>query len=448
MSKQTIFKTTLWASATSAFLFASQVTCLASASSASGNEALLASLNPVDPTAFGKKKGVRVKMRVQGDSVDLPYEEEFFARKDVSEGPSDSQLIYAEGKRVASPVDGDFSFYSFRRGSMRTADSVSVYGNLRVTSDLFQNDLRDVIELYPSNAKVRTAAINYLDNTSTMPLFFFVKGEEMENAYYTRFQADDGTNYRMMDLGWYRPTSTTREYTAQQPDIVWHEAGHALVDAARPDLFSDDPKAGAYHEAWGDTNAMFTLLTYESARKKLIFDVRGDLHQPNFLRSMAEEFGLSVLGTRTGLRDLDEDVKDDGYVGEVHDKSRVLAGAVYDIVVKAYEDQTRVNGVKPSKALEEVADYLRNKWVYTLTQVDATPSFTEIGKILRDALGDHASGKGYGLPWGAYVDEEFTKRDINLDDTPDPWDWSLFKGRNWFAHTTNAKKKMLLYKGS
>lgn len=249
MSKQTIFKTTLWGSATSAFLFASQVTCLTSASSASGNEALLASLNPVDPTAFGKEKGVRVKMRVQGDSVNLPYEEEFFARKDVSEGPSDSQLIYAEGKRVASPVDGDFSFYSFRRGSMRTADSVSVYGNLRVTSDLFQNDLRDVIELYPSNAKVRTAAINYLDNTSTMPLFFFVKGEEMENAYYTRFQADDGTNYRMMDLGWYRPTSTTREYTAQQPDIVWHEAGHALVDAARPDLFSDDPKAGAYHEA-------------------------------------------------------------------------------------------------------------------------------------------------------------------------------------------------------
>ena len=369
MLKKTIFKTTLWASATAVFMLTSSASCYASASSASGSGGLLESLNPVETTAFGKKKGVKIKMRVQGPSVDLPYEEQFFPRRDVTEGPSDSQLIYADRKRVASSDNGDFSFYSFRRGSVRTADSVSVYGNLRVTSDLFQNDLRDVIRLHPSDAKVRRAAINYLDSTSTMPLFYFVKGEEMENAYYTRFQADDGTRYRMMDLGWYRPTVTRREYTAQQPDIVWHEAGHALVDAARPDLFSDSPKAGAYHEAWGDTNAMFTLLTHESARKKLIFDVRGDLHQPNFLRSMAEEFGKSVLGTNTGLRDLDEDVKDNGFVGEVHDKSRVLAGAVYDIVAKAYEDQMRVNGVLPSKALGEVADYLRTQWVYTLTLV-------------------------------------------------------------------------------
>ena len=448
MSKQIIFKTILGASAIAAFMLSSGGACFASESSAAGNKELLDSLNPVDANAFGKYKGVMVKMRVQGDSVDLPYVEEFFARSDVSDGPSDSQLIYADSKRIASPVNGDFSFYSYRRGSINTADSVSVYGNLRVTSNLFQNDLRDVIGLYPSNAKVRTAARNYLENTSTMPLFFFAKGEEMENAYYTRFQADNGTNYRMMDLGWYRPTSSTREYTAQQPDIVWHEAGHALVDAARPDLFSNDPKAGAYHEAWGDTNAMFTLLTYESARKKLIFDVRGDLHQRNFLRSMSEEFGLSVLGTRTGLRDLDEDVKDDGLVGEVHDKSRVLAGAVYDIVVKAYEDQTRVNGVLPANALGEVADYLRTRWVYTLTQVDSTPSFTEIGTLLKEALPENEVGKGYGLPWASYVEEEFKKRDIVLDETPDPWDWSLFKGRNWFAHTTNAKKKMSLYNGS
>lgn len=447
MSKKTTFKATLRASATVAFMLTSGLPCFASASAVS-DQALLESLNPVDPTAFGKKKGVQIKMRVQGASVELPHEEEFFARSDVNEGPSDDQLIYAASKRSASPVNGDFSFYSFTKGRMRAADSVSVYGNLRVTSDLFQNDLRDLISLYPNNEKVRTVAKSYLDNTSRMPLFFFVKGEEMENAYYTRFQAEDGTNYRMMNLGWYRPTSSTREYTAQQPDIVWHEAGHALVDAARPDLFSNDPKAGAYHEAWGDTNAMFTLLSHESARKKLIFDVRGDLHQPNFLRSMAEEFGLSVLGTRTGLRDLDKDVKDDGFVGEVHDKSRVLAGAIYDIVVKAYEDRTKINGIMPVKALGDVADYLRTQWVYTLTQVDSTPSFTEIGTILKGALLEHEAGKGYGLPWASYVDAEFTKRDIVLDGTSDPWDWSMVRGKNWSAHTEKAKKKMVSYKAS
>ncbi len=445
MSKQTVFKTTLWASAIAAFMLTSGTSCFATSSS---TEEFLSNLNPVNSATFGKRKGAKIKMRVQGSSVDLPYEEEFFPRGDVSEGPSDSQLIYADSKRVASSVNGDFSFYSFQQGSMRAADSVSVYGNLRATSDLFQSDLRDVIRLYPSDSKVREAATNYWVSTSSMPLFYFTKGNEMENAYYTRFEAEDGTPYRLMNLGWYRPTSTTKEYTAQQPDIVWHEAGHSLVDAARPDLFSDDSKAGAYHEAWGDTNAMFTLLTYESARKKLIFDVRGDLHQRNFLRSMAEEFGQSVLGTNTGLRDLDDDVKDDGFEGEVHDKSRVLAGAVYDIVVKAYEDQTRVNGVLPAKALGEVADYLRTRWVYTLTQVDSTPSFTEIGTILKDALREHEVGKGYGLPWMSYVEEEFAKRNISLDGTPDPWDWSVFKGRNWFSHTESAKKKMLLFKTS
>ncbi|HBN22104.1 MAG TPA: hypothetical protein DD412_02555, partial [Holosporales bacterium] len=83
-----------------------------------------------------------------------------------------------------------------------------------------------------------------------------------------------------------------------------------------------------------------------------------------------------------------------------------------------------------------------------ISLVDSTPSFTEIGTILRDALPDYEVGKGYGLPWATYVEEEFSKRYIVLDDTPDPWDWSAFSGRNWLAHTANAKKKMLLYKGS
>lgn len=439
MSKKIIFKKTLWASATVALMVTSAASCFASA--LPSNEILLNALNPVDDAAFGKGKGVKVTMRVQGESVGLPFEDQFFARSDISDGPSDSQLRIIGNTRRATSKTGDYSGYPFRRNQLSVADSISVYGNLRLTYDLFQSDLMDVIRLYPDDKKVRQAASTYLTSTTDMPLYYFVKGEEMENAYYTRFEGTDGNTYRLMNLGWYR-LGSKKEYTAQQPDIIWHEAGHSLVDAARPDLFSDSPQAGAYHEAWGDTNAMFTLLTHGGARKRLIFDVSANLHQNNFLRSMAEEFGKSVLGSDTGLRDLDDDVKDEGASGEVHDKSRVLAGAVYDIVVKAYNDRKRVAGVMPEKVLGEVADILRAQWVYTLTQVDGTPSFTEIGTLLRDALPNNKEEEGYGLPWKTYVEEEFKKRDIVLDGTPDPWEWKSLSGKNWSAHTEKAKGKM------
>lgn len=403
----------------------------ASFSALSGD--LLQDLKTIDRAAFGPGKGTVLKMRVQDSTVDLPMENVFIARNDVSTGPSDAQFIYAEGRRQAIPIDGNFTDYNLYPNRLTTADSISVYGNLRVGSDLFQNDLIGLLEQYPTDLNLLQSAGNYVQNTHGMPLYYYAKGSEMANAYYTRF-THEGTNYRLMNLGYYAGADGVEEYTAQQPDIIWHELGHAMVDAARPDLFNGTPQAGAFHEAWGDTNAMFTLLSRGGVRERVLYDTRGDLHQDNFVANVAEKFGRSVLNSAEGLRDLDDDVKDEASSSEVHDKSRVLAGVVYDVVVKAYDDHKRMAGSVPAQALKEVADFARSKWVYTLTQVDDVPSFTDIGTLWSAALPEAESSRGYTLPWKSYVREEFSKRGVVFDGEPDPWDWSAFLGKIMACH--------------
>lgn len=393
---------------------------------ASGDD-LFNQLGTSDPAAFGPGKGVTGIARVQDSLVTIPNEQVFLKRSDVSKGPTDSQLIYADSERSAELKNGTFACGPLYGDRLTEADSVSVYLNLRVGMDLFQSDLRSLLEQYAGDAKLKRAASNYNTNTKTKPLFYFVKGKEMENAYYSRSLVG-GTEYRVMVLGYYLNRGRY-EYTAQQPDIIWHELGHSLVDAAREDLFSGSPVAGAFHEAWGDTNAMFTLLKRPGVKEKVLYDVRGDLHQRNnFLSQVAEKFGRSVMKSGNGLRNLDDDVKDGATMEEVHDKSRVLAGAVYDTMVKAYEDLARRFGYAPVDALANASDYLRTSWVYTLTQIDSSPSFTEIGTIWKNSLPQGDEKSGFGLPWKSYVDQTFNARGIVLDGTPDPWDWNSVHG--------------------
>ena len=66
MSKPTIFKATLWASATAAFMLTTP--CFVSASSLSVDEELLASLNPVDPSIRPEPWCKNLDMNREGES--------------------------------------------------------------------------------------------------------------------------------------------------------------------------------------------------------------------------------------------------------------------------------------------------------------------------------------------------------------------------------------------
>lgn len=392
------------------------------------DEDLIRSLQTYKPG----QKGILTWMRLQDSSVSLAPKKVWFSQ-DVNPGPSDSQFIYGDDTRSSYSDSGDYTHLQLSNEILGTADSVSVYANLRYSSNLFQRDVSDLLRRYPGDAKLREAAFTYTQSTYDSPLIYYLKGEEMENAYYTRFDYQYST-YRMMVFGYYYPEkSWTYHYTARQPDIVWHELGHALVDGVRPDLYSDSVQAGALHEAWGDTNALFTVLSFDEARQQVLADTRGDLHQENFVAHMAERFGQSVLNKDNGLRDLDDDVRVGDVSNEVHDLSRVLSGIVYDINVNAYKDHV-YRGSLPSQSLGETSHFLRRQWVYTLTQVDSTPSFTEIGTTLLKAVSKASKNQeGYVLPWESYVTEAFKERGITLDESPDPWEWDKIGGQTWFS---------------
>lgn len=414
-------------------LAVSNFSTTANASAFPTDEVLLFNLNP---NSTGKSTSF--PMRLQDSSVKEVKNMHIYFANDTTEGPSDSQFIYGDMGRDIFEESGDYTDYSLKKFRLTAADSGSMYANLRYTSDLLQRDLSNLIELYPEDEKVRNAANSYINMTTNATkdgsaLYYYIKGEEMENAYYTRFKAEDGFTYRLMVMGYYE-AQNKMHYTAQHPDIVWHEAGHALLDAMRPDLFSDSIKAGVLHEACGDTNSFFTILSYESLRHQVLADTQGDLKKPNFVAHMAERFGSSVLYADNGLRDLDDDVNVGDVNYQVHDLSRVLSGAIYDIVIKAFNDQRRVSREAHSDILGDVSKFLRTHWIYTTTQISADPSFTEIGTTLQNSLPQNVAVNGHNLPWQSYVTEAFTDaRDITLDGTPDPYDWDNLEGQDWFA---------------
>lgn len=396
------------------------------------DEVLLLDLN-----SYKAGEGSTFPMRLQDSTVDSVDNMEIFFPSNVTNGPTDSQFIYGDKYRDIFEKNGDYTVYDLKRNRLSSSDSASMYANLRYTSNLLQGDLSNLISEYDGNQKVRESAHSFIQMTTNetkdgSALYYYIKGEQMENAYYTRFVGEDGFTYRLMVMGYYY-AGKKWHYTAQHPDIVWHEAGHALLDAIRPDLFSDSVKAGAFHEAWGDTNSFFTILSFGQLREQVLADTKGDLHNPNFIAHMAERFGSSVLYANNGLRDLDDNKKVSDVEYQVHDLSRVLSGAIYDINVKAYEDLVRVYG-QPADSLGKVSGFLRNKWIFTTTQISADPSFTEIGTTLLNALPQSDANNGFNLPWQSYVTEEFTTvRKITLDDTPDPYDWDSIEGQDWFA---------------
>jgi hypothetical protein len=92
------------------------------------------------------------------------------------------------------------------------------------------------------------------------------------------------------------------EYTANgkttfagaSTDVVAHEAGHALLDAIRPDLWDAHLfEVEAFHEAFGDCTALLTALADRPTRQKVL-EVAPDLAGPNFLEALLEDLADGV----------------------------------------------------------------------------------------------------------------------------------------------------------
>lgn len=105
------------------------------------------------------------------------------------------------------------------------------------------------------------------------------------NAFYTR----TGLEF------FHRTVAGVEVFSAQSPEIVRHELGHAVLDALRPQLWNAAMhEADGAHEAVGDISALLTALQFESLRVTVLTETQGNLELSSQLSRMAEQLGWAI----------------------------------------------------------------------------------------------------------------------------------------------------------
>lgn len=167
------------------------------------------------------------------------------------------------------------------------------------------------------------------------------------NAYYDRSSLKF-----FYDLD---PVTRKTVYAADSIDVVAHELGHALLDIMRPDLWNTQAlEIFAFHEAFGDINAMATVMRSDTILSHVLTETGGDLMKSNTLSRLAEELGNAIYhiapeGRVYGyLRDatvvfnyvnpnkLPQQANDNQLCAEPHSFGRIFAGCWYEIVAKIF----------------------------------------------------------------------------------------------------------------
>ncbi|HLM03443.1 MAG TPA: M36 family metallopeptidase, partial [Pyrinomonadaceae bacterium] len=133
-------------------------------------------------------------------------------------------------------------------------------------------------------------------------------------------------------------------------DVVAHEAGHALLDTIRPDLWTSTlTEPNAFHEAFGDCMAILTALFDQETRVALLAE-SPNLGTANFVEAAAEDLSDAVrraisanhpaAAPRHALNDfkwqlpttLPTNGPPDVLISEIHSFGRVFSGCFYDVI--------------------------------------------------------------------------------------------------------------------
>jgi hypothetical protein len=109
-------------------------------------------------------------------------------------------------------------------------------------------------------------------------------------------QALNATYTRRFGLRYYQQTvRNVAVYAAESPDVVWHELGHAVLDAFRPQLFdAASLEVDAFHESFGDMSSILVSLQIDALREKLLREVPGRLNTNSRLSRVAEQLGWGI----------------------------------------------------------------------------------------------------------------------------------------------------------
>lgn len=180
--------------------------------------------------------------------------------------------------------------------------------------------------------------------TNPKSLNLIQDGGAVLNAFYDR----DSLSF------FHHTTGAKTTFSGASTDVVAHEAGHAFLDALRPDLFdSNVTEHGAFHEAFGDCMAILVAL-FDRATRTVLLSASPNLGQANFVEGTAEDLSDGVkraLGAnhpaskpRRALNQfqfalpttLPTNAPPDVLTSEIHSFGRVFSGCFYDTIRNSF----------------------------------------------------------------------------------------------------------------
>lgn len=237
------------------------------------------------------------------------------------------------------------------------------------------------------------------------------------NAYY------DGKNLKFFyDMG----SNRKMVFAANSTDAVSHELGHGLLDSLRPDLWDvQSLEAWGFHEAFGDINAMLTLMQFDIVLDKMLQETGGDIKLSNTVSRISEELGNAVFDKTGGrgvlkygaLRDAVNDFKYEKpetlppkaepskLSANAHSFSRVFTGAWYDMFAAIYTVELKNKNNK--EALKTARDIAAN---YLLRAICLTPKTIKFYEAMAKSI--LIIDKESNSVYSSIIRDVFEKRNI------------------------------------
>jgi hypothetical protein len=239
------------------------------------------------------------------------------------------------------------------------------------------------------------------------------------NAFYDRKRG--GQPERLSFF--HEKVGTKTYFSGASTDVVSHEAGHAFLDAIRPDFWTSTRfEVNSIHEAFGDCIAILTALHDKVSRVAILSDIASK----NVVESTAEELsagiGKKIPGHNAGAprraRNNFEwgpqgSLPDVGGPGELifeeHSFGQIFSGCFYDTIVNIFNGMASQSEGNLLKATQTAGKIL----VKAIRQApQRLQYFREVGRFM--ILADEADNAGANRD---AIRDAFQRHNISLGST-------------------------------
>lgn len=324
-------------------------------------------------------------------------------------GPVDSEI------RIMTPAVAPTSGVDFiYQPGTRQFDVVHTFATVRNTLNLQRSDMTWLQNKQPQNDALNRTVALWDAKRPLLDIYPFAGNDA--NAYYNREVRGGKVVTELKFFSFAGGGQVV--HTCRSSDVVRHEVGHAMLDRLHPEYFDTwDTQVGALHEAYGDITSLFGAVEDDATLRFALSQTKGNLHKKNILAVVGEQFG-QALGSNDGIRNVDQNYTLSTAGDEVHDLSRVMSGAVYDIFTKGYQEADDVSNQELFTLAEGAGRYLRRAFLSAvINEPSPTPTFSNIAYQLHSVTETLIDDLPGAINWASFVEDEFKNRGVSLNPT-------------------------------